>query len=313
MRISLVRRLSARSLSLAVAVVTLTWPLSAATQSKTKGFFWTATSPTTTVSFLGSIHAATADIYPLPAEIDAAFNAAAALVVELDITTVDQAQMMITVMQKGMYPAGDSLEKHVSPETMTAFREFFPKNGLEPSLATGFMQMKPGMLGSVISVLIMQQLGMSPDFGVDKHYLDLAHKPATAKRIVPLETMEEQLNLLFGQDEAHADATLRDALQDTSKAELTKLFSAWKQGDVSSVEKMVASASGKNDDAKALMEAMLYSRNDRMTAKIADMLQGKEKVFVIVGAAHMLGDRGILKQLEKRGFKVDRPELTSAK
>jgi hypothetical protein len=44
--------------------------------------------------------------------------------------------------------------------------------------------------------------------------------------------------------------------------------------------------------------------------KIEDMLKGKEKVFVVVGAAHLIGEKGILKTLEKKGYKVEMPELT---
>jgi uncharacterized protein YbaP (TraB family) len=36
------------------------------------------------------------------------------------------------------------------------------------------------------------------------------------------------------------------------------------------------------------------------------MLQGDEDVLVVVGAMHLVGDRGLPALLEKRGFRVER-------
>jgi uncharacterized protein YbaP (TraB family) len=46
-----------------------------------------------------------------------------------------------------------------------------------------------------------------------------------------------------------------------------------------------------------------------MTAKIEDYLKGKESIFVVVGAAHIIGDKGIAKQLRDKGYKVDQVVL----
>src|SRR5437763_13951183 len=83
--------------------------------SKAKLFFWKVNSPTTTVYLLGSIHAASKDMCPLPPEIEAAYKDAAVLAVELDVDQVDQTKMLGQVMQKGMYTPPDSLDKHLSP------------------------------------------------------------------------------------------------------------------------------------------------------------------------------------------------------
>src|SRR6478672_7160250 len=46
------------------------------------GLMWKATSATNTVYLLGSIHLASPDMYPLPAQIEAAFRNSAVLIVE---------------------------------------------------------------------------------------------------------------------------------------------------------------------------------------------------------------------------------------
>src|ERR1041385_6428288 len=83
-----------------------------------KNFLWKVTSVTGgEVYLLGSIHIGKKDWYPLPKEIEDAFEISKFLVVEIDISKVDQAAMMKAVMEKGMYPFGDSVSKHVSKET----------------------------------------------------------------------------------------------------------------------------------------------------------------------------------------------------
>lgn len=306
------RRVRLRSAVALLGAALAIWPLSAHApdaQAKRKGIFWKVSSPTTELHFFGSIHVATADIYPLPAEIESAFKAASFLVVELDPFAGGSTSQAAQAMQRGMYPADDSLDKHISPETMAMFRSFLEKNDLPPTTMAMLSRMKPGLAMTAVTVLVIEKMGMSADYGVDKHFLDAAHNPGTTKRIVELETMEDQLSVLFDLDDQLAEAALKSALKETTKEELTKLLAAWKRGDVPAVEKMALDTGG-DEAAKTLNDRMINQRNDKMTEKIADILKGTDKGFVVVGAAHLLGERGIIEQLRKRGFKVEQPDLS---
>src|SRR5262245_52409608 len=68
-----------------------------------KALFWKVTSPTSTAYLLGSIHLGSKDMYPLPKEIEDAFAASTALLVEADVRHVDMAQMQAMVLEKGLY------------------------------------------------------------------------------------------------------------------------------------------------------------------------------------------------------------------
>jgi uncharacterized protein YbaP (TraB family) len=46
-----------------------------------------------------------------------------------------------------------------------------------------------------------------------------------------------------------------------------------------------------------------------MTGKMEEYLKGKDPVFVVVGAAHIIGDKGIAKQLRDKGYKVEQVTL----
>jgi len=61
--------------------------------------------------------------------------------------------------------------------------------------------------------------------------------------------------------------------------------------------------------SKSLEKKLLDDRNVAMTGKMEEYLKGKEPIFVVVGAAHIIGDKGIAKQLRDKGYKVDQVVL----
>src|ERR1700761_9739783 len=65
-------------------------------------FMWKATSPTTTIYLLGSIHVGDSGMYPLPKEVESAFSAAKVLAVEINVKKLDQSKVMATVQQYGL-------------------------------------------------------------------------------------------------------------------------------------------------------------------------------------------------------------------
>lgn len=273
---------------------------------KTQRLFWKITSPTTEVYFVGSIHVATKDMYPLPPEIEAAYKQSANLVVEADVTKVDQTTLALLLMQQGMYGQGDSLDKHISPEAMKKLEMFCADNQMSPAI---LKMMKPPLVATTVEALVMQKMGLNPEDGIDMHFLTLADE-AKDKKVVELESADAQLKLLFGVDDKLAEKWLVETMKDNSKAELDKMVKAWQEGDVKTVEAMVIEDKKNDPDEQKLNDLMIYKRNDDMTKKIDEMLHGKDKVFVVVGAAHLVGEKGVLKQLEAKGYKVERPELT---
>jgi hypothetical protein len=50
---------------------------------------------------------------------------------------------------------------------------------------------------------------------------------------------------------------------------------------------------------------MIDDRNDGMAKKIDGYLKTKDVHFVVAGAAHLMGEKGIVKLLEKAGYKVE--------
>jgi uncharacterized protein YbaP (TraB family) len=49
---------------------------------------------------------------------------------------------------------------------------------------------------------------------------------------------------------------------------------------------------------------MLTDRNERWVPVIQDLVRGGKNVLVIVGAGHLVGDKGVVELLKQKGLKV---------
>ena len=51
---------------------------------------------------------------------------------------------------------------------------------------------------------------------------------------------------------------------------------------------------------------MYFNRNRKMKEKIKNYLKGDKDYFVVVGAGHLIGDKGIVALLQGEGYTVTR-------
>jgi uncharacterized protein YbaP (TraB family) len=273
-------------------------------QPKPRRFLmWKATSPTTTVYLVGSIHLGDSSMYPLPREVESAFTAAKVLAVEINIKNADQARMMGLVQQHGMYTGDDSLTKHLSKETLASLEDYCTRHNV-PRM--GMEQLKPWVVAVTIAAMAWQQAGEDPSLGIDMHFLDESKPP---QRIDELETMESQLSIFAEASDEEQQSMLASILKmgDKTKDMIKRTQAAYVAGDPDALQKVM----DEQDDvgSKSLEKKLLDDRNIAMTAKMEEYLKGKETIFVVVGAAHIIGDKGIAKQLRDKGYKVDQVTL----
>jgi uncharacterized protein YbaP (TraB family) len=118
---------------IAIIFLLLAFSLQAHAQHR-KFLMWKVTSPTATVYLVGSIHLADPSIFPLPDPVEHAFAESKVLAVEADVSNVNLDEAMGLLGEYGMYGEGDSLSKHLSPETSSALDSFCDKHGLPREL-----------------------------------------------------------------------------------------------------------------------------------------------------------------------------------
>ncbi|HVE41163.1 MAG TPA: TraB/GumN family protein [Planctomycetota bacterium] len=288
---------------LSLLVLSPTAPASVERGSKL--FLWKASSPTTEVYLFGSIHLGKQEWYPLPKEIEGAFEKSKYLVVEADESKVDAIKLQQLALENGIYAPPDSLSKHASAETMKALGALAEKLGLP---AASLEQMKPWLLSLTLSSMSLIKLGYSPDLGIDRHFLKAAKDK---KEILELESMEFQIKLLAGlSDELQVkflELTLEEA--DNAKERMEKIVGAWSKGDGALLEdEMLKKRAAKNPAQAEFQAKLIDERNVSMAKKIGEYLKTKDVHFVVVGSAHLIGEKGIVRLLEKDGFKVQQLE-----
>src|SRR6478672_2747708 len=96
---------------------------SATAQTRGHSFLWKVQSGANVMYLAGSVHALTADAYPLNPAYQRAFDASGALVEEIDLAEADPLSGGLGLLAKGMYQDGRTFSSAVSRQTVTLVEE----------------------------------------------------------------------------------------------------------------------------------------------------------------------------------------------
>jgi hypothetical protein len=265
-----------------------------------KNFLWKVRSETTTVYVLGSVHFMKKEAYPLDKKIEDAFEASHILAVEANVNDVSRIDMQ-KLLDTAFYKGNDTLESHVSRETYELVKKEFEVLGF-PVLIVD--KQKPWILALTLTSLHLAGSGYDPAYGIDMHFLS---KASGLKMIKELESIDYQINLLSGLSDRDQEAFLLYTLknQNSLDQEVDTLISAWKAGDAERMESLLVKNIRGDQALTDVYEKILYERNRVMVSKVEGYLKTAETHFVIIGAGHLVGDRGIIEMLRKRGYSVE--------
>jgi uncharacterized protein YbaP (TraB family) len=138
------------------------------------------------------------------------------------------------------------------------------------------------------------------------HFLDESKPP---QRIDELESMESQLNLFVSATDEEQQALLASTLKqgDKMKEMIKRIQAAYISGDPAALEKIMQEQA--DTGSKTLTKKLLDDRNLTMAARLDEYLKGKEQTFVVVGAAHIVGEKGVAKLLRDKGYKIEQVTL----
>lgn len=272
---------------------------SAATASPAHHFLWRISKAHETLYLVGSIHALNPDDYPLPVEMETGFRNSAALVEELDLTSVNPYAMQQDAIRLGLYPPNQSLRTELPPAVYQQVATAAGTLGID---MTKLERLRPWLGSLTILGTQLAKLGYSPSDGVDHHFADEAQ--ISHKRVIGLETPAFQLQLL-----AHLPAQVQQdmLLESLNEAghfsqELQALVSAWENGDTATLGKILQQEFGPYPQAYQLLIA---ARNRAWLPRLESLMEDGQPYFVVVGALHLVGPDGLLAGFEKAGYKVE--------
>lgn len=258
---------------------------------------WKVESPHTTLYLLGSIHALTQEEIPLNPVIQQAFQEVDSVVLEIDPGAASQPFAQAHMLQTGLLPKPLTLHTQLSPASYTLVKSHLTQRGLpiEP-----FQRFKPWFLALTLAALDLQTLGFSPEYGIDQVLWKQAQ--AEGKSIQSFETMEFQLSLFDTMSPATQEQFIIHTLDDMEvmKRDTQLLIAAWRQGRIRDLQARLAAMKAFPE----LYDTLLVQRNHNWLPKIENLLKQKNRVMIIVGVLHLLGEEGLLNLLKEKGYVV---------
>lgn len=253
-----------------------------------------------TVYMLGSIHLLSADAYPLPQPVQAAYADAERVYFETSLDSLMARQQEMAM--RGMYQGGKTLRSELPADLYAKVEAAVPAlAGLGLSMPV-LDRMEPWLVAMMFQAVEWQKAGLTPEHGVDMHFSGRAKQDG--KPVGGLEPVELQLGLFDGMTPDEQAAFLRQSLEDAPQTaeQMRQVVAAWRVGDAARIDAIMNESM---DESPALYARMLTDRNAAWVPQIEHLLRGSDDVLVVVGAAHLVGEQSVVEMLRRRGYTVE--------
>lgn len=220
---------------------------------------------------------------------------------EIELNDEAQARAQVLLLQHGMAPSDQPLSSVLTAEEYQRLGRLAHQYGAPVAM---FDRMRPWLAAITLSILPMIQAGYDPQAGVDEAVDASAIEQGKTRR--SFETIEQQVGFLANLTPEVQHQMLVDAIREAAKGqqEVDGLQNAWERGDLASMETFVI------DDMRAqypaVYDVMFVQRNNAWMDALMRELDGSGVDFIAVGAGHLLGEHGLVRQLQARGVTVER-------
>jgi len=287
-----------RRLSRALVAVLSALAVCTSSSAQSNSFLWKVESGGRVMYLAGSVHALTADVYPLNPAFERAFQASDMLVEELDLAQADLLALGPVLLAKGMYQDGRTFDKVVSSETMALVTKKL-QGPIGPEM---IRPMKPWLVMLMVAAMQAQEAGLDAGLGLDKYFFDKA--TSDRKPIVGLETAESQIDRFDKMPEALQEQLLRSTLEDldAQSQKLIAIIRSWQRGDAASLEDTLLSGFKKYP---AAYTSLIVERNNNWMPQLERCMARATPCLVVVGAAHLIGPDGLLALLQRKGYRLE--------
>lgn len=247
----------------------------------------------------GTVHLLRQSDYPLPGQYNEAYDAADVVYFETNIAALTDMSMQARLMEALTYQDGRTLRSVLNEEAYQALEAHMAEAGLPMAMMQSF---KPGLIVSTLSVMEFQKMGFTPQ-GIDMYFHTRAI--GDGKPVGELESVQDQIDLLAGMGEGYESEFILYSLADFERAAETieDMISTWRSGDLELMQSLFV------DDMQAqapdVYDAMLVQRNHNWMPAIESLFGQDQTALVLVGAAHLVGEDGLIALLEQRGYSVE--------
>ncbi len=233
----------------------------------------------------GTIHMICGNDYFLSEKTKKAFNTTESLFLEINLSDPNE----LGFMQKAAMGT-EPLSKKLTTKQLSDLDVILRKNtGMTIQQVDNFSML------TVMSLISMKSFGCENLKFYEMEFIGLAKE--SKKSIGGLETIEAQIQFL---NKAYSDDEMITMLQETNVEETTKMVQNYVKENLPELYKEVTTPKLMNENSK---KWMLEVRNANWAVKMPDIMKS-QSTFFAVGAAHLLGEDGLIDLLRKAGYSV---------
>lgn len=261
----------------------------------------------------GSIHVGQESFYPLPDYVQEAFESADVLAVEFDILAFEaDTTAQINSLQPLIYTDGTTIKDHIPADLYDKAVAILEEGGYYNAALDYYC---PAMWSSFIDTMLYENIGADSSLGIDRHLLTEAKEAQ-----MPIESIESAASqyLMMGSFSPELQRVLLEESvncmenMDLEKEALTNMMELWASGDEEAfVDYLYDEVDEEDPDYNLIIEynkAMIEDRNVLMADYAEAALTSGKRVFICVGAAHVVGPGAMAELLAQRGYTVERVE-----
>jgi len=291
-------------LRLFICAVLGAWLLAAPVQARSPEgpALWRIADADSEIWLFGTVRLLPKDFEWRTAPIDAAFAAAQTLILEAPAGEAAGPETQRLIRAYGYNRPGVTLTDRVGADNAARLAAVAgelgaPRAALEP--------MRPWFAIISVTAQYIVARGFDPAYGVEQ----VLARQATAegKAFEYLETVEQQIRLFADLPPEVERGFFEVGLEEIrlSGAYVEDLLAAWRAADLDTLESMLNAEM--KEVAPEVYEALIVRRNRAWVEQLAEILEGRGRVFVAVGAAHLVGPDSVPALLRARGIDVARP------
>ena len=259
-----------------------------------KQFLWRVVNTPAPFYIVGSMHALHRDDYHADLdEFNRAINQSQKFIYERDPNANDPTDLWRKLSAQGTYPHGVTIQQKVSPSTFALL------NRIARIPLGAYETQKPW----AIAALNLKAQGMESvksKWSMDHYiYEKTRHRGQTGG----LETIDEFVRSFSEMSDRESESFLLQSIEygQRSPEILNDTIAAWKAGSTQRIYQLYAPRAHGADGYWRWIE----KRSSMWIPRIEDAIKSGKPTMVIVGALHLCGPRGVIAQLQKRGYKLE--------
>jgi uncharacterized protein YbaP (TraB family) len=266
---------------------------------------WKVTKGANTVYIGGTVDRLRAPDYPLPKAFDEAYAKSSVLYFELDLDNPEETGENLTpdqLRQLAWDPERERVRQVLSADTWSALDLFMQQRG------AWLIGVDDWSVQAIVDAMLTLETVEAWNFaakGVAAHFA--AKAKADRKTVHGLETALFQRNLLQtlneGAEEQLAIAMLQDIATDTARKNLVERVDQWRLGDMTGLNSSYIT--GFRAENPRDYQLMLTNRTAAWLTQVEAMLDTPETELVLVDVAHLAGDEGLIRLLNRR-YRVEK-------